>query len=77
MTSAPIKLSRDRFKAARKGEPYDPPNVHADRLLAILQPAAASDPAPDSAAFRKYVTDSFADRFLSLCAAHPVRARRP
>jgi hypothetical protein len=77
MTSAPIKLSRDRFKAARKGEPYDPPNVHADRLVAILQPAAASDPAPASKAYAQYVHDAFSNRFLSLCAAHPVRARRP
>lgn len=77
MTSAPIKLSRDRFKAARKGEPYDPPNVHADRLVALLEPAAQSDPAPVSPAYAQWVADSFSNRFLSLCSAYPVRARRP
>ena len=77
MTSAPVRLSRERFKAARKGEPYDPPSVHADRLVALLTPAAQTDPAPDSLAYAKWVRDSFSERFMELCRAHPVRARRP
>jgi hypothetical protein len=77
MTSETLRLSRARFKAARKGEPYDPPNVHADRLVALLEPAAQSDPAPVSPAYAQWVADSFSNRFLTLCAAHPVRARRP
>lgn len=76
MTSAPVKLTRERFKAAREGRPYDPPAVHADRLLALLTPAAESDPAPASWAYREYVHAHFSDRFLELCSRYPVPVRR-
>lgn len=77
MTAATLKVSRARFKAMREGKPYDPPAEHADRIVALLEPAAQSDPAPFSPAYAAYVTAAFSDRFLSLCSAYPVRARRP
>lgn len=76
MTSAPVRESRQRFKAMREGKPYDPPAVHADRLVALLQPAAQSDPAPDSPAFRSYVAGAFFDKFMEFCAKYPAPARR-
>jgi hypothetical protein len=69
MTSAPVKLTRERFKAAREGKPYDPPAVHADKLVGLLAPAAQSDPAPDSPAFRSYIAGVFSDRLAELCAS--------
>jgi hypothetical protein len=77
MTSALVKLSRQRFKAMRLDQPVPAAADHADRLVALLEPAAQSDPAPVSPAYAQWVADSFSNRFLTLCAAHPVRARRP
>jgi hypothetical protein len=71
------QAARARFKAEREGRQVESAADHADRLLKILTPAAASDPAPDSLAYAKWVRDSFSERFMELCRAHPVRARRP
>lgn len=77
MTSKVQRLSRQRMKALRLDDTVESAADHADRLVAILQPAAASNPAPDSPAYRSYVHASFYERFMELCRAHPVRARRP
>jgi hypothetical protein len=77
MTSAPLRLTRQRFKAAREGKQVESPAAHASKLVAILTPAAQSDPAPASRAYAQYVTDAFSNRLLSLCGAYPVKARRP
>jgi len=76
MTSATLRASRARLKASRQGKPVESPAAHADRLVALLQPAAASDPAPPSPAYRQWVEASFSDRFLELCGKYPAR-RRP
>ena len=71
------QAARQRFKAEREGKQVESAAAHADRLVAILTPAAQSDPAPASQAYAQYVTTAFSNRFLSLCSAYPVRARRP
>lgn len=70
------QAGKARFKAMRQGKPFDPPAAHADKLVAILAPAAESDPAPASWAYREYVHASFSDKFLELCAKYPAPARR-
>lgn len=77
MTAATKREIRSRFKAMREGKPFDAAADHADRLVALLTPAAQSDPAPASKAYAQYVHAAFSDRFLSLCSAYPVRGRRP
>lgn len=64
---------KDRFKAMREGRETDPPAVLANRLVRILMPAAASDPAPPSIAYRRYVEGAFSDRFMELCGKYPAR----
>lgn len=64
-----------RFKASREGKQVESPAAHADRLVAILQPAANSDPAPPSLAYRQWVEATFSDRFLELCGKYPARRR--
>lgn len=71
-----IKHMRLRLKAQREDRQVETPAAHADRLVRILAPAAASDPAPDSPAFRSHVETAFADRFFELCSKYPAPARR-
>jgi hypothetical protein len=70
------RVVRERYAAIRRDKPADSPADLADKLVAILTPAAQSDPAPNSPAYREYVTFAFSDRFLELCAKYPVPARR-
>jgi hypothetical protein len=77
MTAATLKASRARLKASRQGKPVESPADHAYRLVALLKPAAASDPAPPSVAYRRYIEQRAFDTFMDLCAKAPVKARRP
>lgn len=77
MTSATKREIRSRFKAMREGKPFDAAADHADLLVKLLEPAAQSDRAPVSPAYRQWVEESFSNRLLSLCSAYPVRGRRP
>jgi hypothetical protein len=69
MTSAPVKLTRERFKAAREGRPYDPPATHAARIVKLLEPAARSNPAPVSRPEEEFVRNRFTDTYLGFSRA--------
>lgn len=70
-----LKEVRCRLKSQRLNESVQSPADMADRLVRILTPAAVSDPAPDSPAYRSHVEWAFADRFAELCAKYPARRR--
>jgi len=70
------KAIRTRYKSLRLNEQVESPAALADRLIGILTPAAESDPAPSSWAYREYVHAHFSDRFLELCSRYPVPVRR-
>lgn len=67
---------KSRYKSLRLNEQVESPAALADRLIGILTPAAESDPAPSSWAYREYVHAHFSDRFLELCSRYPVPDRR-
>ena len=60
---------RSRYKSLRLNEQVESPAALADKLVGILAPAAQSDPAPDSPAFRQWVAGVFSDRLAELCAS--------
>lgn len=70
-----LKEVRCRLKSQRLNESVQSPADMADRLVRILTPAAVSDPAPDSPAYRAYVEAQFSDRFFELCKMTPARWR--
>lgn len=77
MTSATVKLSRQRMKALRLNQAVCSPAEHADQLAVQLVAAANSDRAPMSRAERMHVELLFHERYIELCVRTPIRVRRP
>lgn len=76
MTTATLKLARQRMKALRLDDTVDPQHEFAGRIVSLLQAASADNPGEWSDSYTEFVMNRFADRFVELARVAPVPVRR-
>lgn len=76
MTSATLKLARQRMKALRLDDTVDPQHEFAGRIVSLLQAASADNPGEWSPAYAEHIINRFSDRYVELCRVAPVPVRR-
>lgn len=77
MTSATLKLARQRMKALRLDGTVDPQHEFAGRIVSLLETASTDNPGEWSPAFAEHIINRFADKYVELARVVPIPVKRP